>query len=220
LIVLVSAGCKGELPATELPAVGDASDPANAPCAGRERCVTVYLSPWCPVCTQTVPVIQALRRRAAATKHVGVRIIIGGDARPRLEALAQRVGGTVHLDEAGAFARGAGARSVPRWWVTDPRRKVLADFAGGMPGTVPVQLGLMSVLEQLDLTSLAAIAETPPVAPKAPPTPAAPTPLKGHVSADVCRTTKDATTCSACCANVSGTGFVWVRGSGCRCVGP
>ena len=101
------------------------------PCAHAERCVAVYLAPWCPQCRKSGALVQALRDRAAATGgRLGVKVIVGRDEPAALEQYARKLGGTVFFDDDGSFYRQLGASGVPTWVSLDAQGNILERMAG------------------------------------------------------------------------------------------
>lgn len=101
------------------------------PCARVERCVAVYLAPWCPQCRKSGELVQALRARAAATGgRLGVQVIVGRDEPPALERYARELGGPVSFDDDGGFFRQLGASGVPIWVSWDADGRILERMAG------------------------------------------------------------------------------------------
>jgi hypothetical protein len=212
LLALAPTACRKELGAAGLTTVGGEGDP----CAGRTRCVVVYLAPWCGACKLSLPLIANLRRELEA-RTIGFRIVVGSGPAEALRAMAAQIGGRVQLDERGEFARAAGVRSFPSWWLLDGQARVRAHFSGGArsSGNASVDLGFL----RQKLPELADELASPGHAP-APAAPAASVkrPIRPSLKPDPdCSTATSSDDCRSCCARVASTGFVWVHGAGCRC---
>lgn len=106
------------------------------PCRNVERCVAVYLTPWCPACNASTKLVKELQQYINRSKEsVGMMVIIGQDDDERqLQEMAQKLYPPVVFDADGEFAEKMGARGVPHWWVWDGERKVLEHFSGGFQG--------------------------------------------------------------------------------------
>lgn len=118
----------GSLPPAPKRVLGAASD--ADPCRGTEHCLVAFFAPWCPSCQVTIPFVQALQRRAARNGKVGVQVIVGRDDQENLLSMASKIGGAVWIDADDAFARGAGVRGVPAWWLIDAQRNVTRRGSG------------------------------------------------------------------------------------------
>jgi len=108
------------------------------PCALVERCIAVYLAPWCPQCRKSGPLVEALRARAAGTRgRLGIKVIVGRDEPDALEKYARKIGGPVYFDDDGDFFRQLGAGGVPIWVSWDAQGKILERMAGRPYGAEP-----------------------------------------------------------------------------------
>jgi len=217
LALALLGGCRKELPAAELTTVGGEGDP----CAGRARCLVVYLAPWCGACKLSLPLVQNLRSELEP-RGVGFRIVVGGAQPAQLRAMAAQLGGRVQLDERGDFARAAGVRSFPSWWLVDERNRVRGKFQGGARSSGSPSTDLNFLRQQLsdfDDELQAARASAPPAAGPAAPgvTPVRPAARPTLKPDPDCASAKSSESCRECCARVATTGFVWVHGAGCRC---
>jgi thiol-disulfide isomerase/thioredoxin len=96
------------------------------PCAGRERCVFVYMAPWCPACKQTMPIVNQLREAWKEQDHPGLMVVIGNGKTDQLESMAKQVGAPVYLDKEDKFMRATGVRHFPYFIVVDDKKNILA----------------------------------------------------------------------------------------------
>lgn len=124
------------------------------PCVRVEKCLGVYLTPWCPHCQKSGPLVDELRQRAARSGgRVGVKVIVGRDERATLESYAQHLGAPVFFDDDGRFYRQVGG-GVPAWLSWDASGHILEKMHGRPTGAptpaladhVSQQLGLSDVL--------------------------------------------------------------------------
>jgi len=123
-------------------------------CATTERCLVVYLAPWCPQCRKSGGLVKELRARAALSSSVGFKVVVGKDEREALDRYAHKLGGFVHYDDDGSFYREIGASGVPAWVAWDAERRVVGKLYGrplGAPNHVLAdhmiqELGLAGVL--------------------------------------------------------------------------
>ena len=98
-------------------------------CEGRERCVSVYMAPWCPHCKTAVPKVQNMIKKAQSGGKTGVRVVIGmgqqpGDNEKMAEAIAAK---GVVIDKDTEIARKLNIQGVPSFKVLDKEGMVLID---------------------------------------------------------------------------------------------
>lgn len=98
-------------------------DPAK--CAA-ERCLTVYVSPWCSVCQASTAYINELRSYLAK-RGVETKIIVGRGKPDKVKAYAPAFGPDTLLDAAGDFPLRGG---VPNFTVTTRSGEVLKVIPG------------------------------------------------------------------------------------------
>jgi len=121
------------------------------PCALAERCLAVYLSPWCPQCNASHDLVDELRRRAAESRgRVGVKVIVGRDSESALEEYAHEIGGTVFFDDDGRFWSQVGG-GVPAWVTWDRDGRILETLHGRPVGGSTHALGQL-MTEEMGLT--------------------------------------------------------------------
>jgi YD repeat-containing protein len=138
----------GEVDASALRAEGP------DPCARAERCLGVYLAPWCPQCQKSHELVAELRARAVRSGgRVGVKVIVGRDERAALERYAEQLGPPVFFDDDGAFLRQLGGGGVPTWVSWDASGRVLERFSG-RPTGAPTPVLADHVSEILGLSDL------------------------------------------------------------------
>lgn len=109
------------------------------PCPGpalstqKERCIVVYMAPWCPVCEASIPFLQALVKHLAGDTSTGLAITLGNDELENLIASAKKIGSSVRLDVNDEFLQAAAVSSFPTWILLDKEQRVLNRFSGGAP---------------------------------------------------------------------------------------
>lgn len=59
-----------------------------------------------------------------------MQVVVYSDSEEQLRSMASLIGNKVYLDLNGAFSRQLPSRSVPRWVVLNPERKVIASGTG------------------------------------------------------------------------------------------
>ncbi len=114
-------------------------------CAGKQRCVMVFVAPWCSACKQSVGIIKGMMARCEDSSEVGIKPIVGsGRSVQTMEAMAARFGRGVFLDPAGQVLAASGERSVPQWIVVDDEGMLVKTQAG-------VITNVEMMFQQLDL---------------------------------------------------------------------
>jgi hypothetical protein len=99
-------------------------------CARTEKCLAVYLSPWCSQCRKSGELVQELRARAALSPGLGFKVILGRDDEDELAKYASRIGGAVYYDYDGDFYRQLGTSGVPAWVSWDSEGRILERMSG------------------------------------------------------------------------------------------
>jgi hypothetical protein len=133
MAMLLLGACKArQVPDLPLKSLSSYSGGTLARCRTKDRCVFVYLTPWCPHCVGSAPLVSALRLRAQQTGKTAVIAIVGGDTPEKVRAMGQRIGSETLLDYDQTFHRAMGVGGVPAWWVTDNQGKVLHGLSGGI----------------------------------------------------------------------------------------
>jgi len=122
-------------------------------CARAEKCLAVYLSPWCPQCRKSGELVNEFRARAATSPGLGFKVIVGRDDEDALIKYASRLGGSVYFDYDGDFFRQLGADGVPAWVSYDSEGKVL-EKVYGRPMGAPAHVLVDHMSEELDLTDV------------------------------------------------------------------
>ncbi|MDC0357170.1 hypothetical protein OAO01_00010 [Oligoflexia bacterium] len=123
-----------QAPEVALRSLNGTSATSTDPCANKERCIAVFLSPWCPACKRAVTTIPALREYCMRSDKVGFKVIVGRDSVEALESFALSIGGQVFIDAESEFYTGIKGSSIPGWWVWDENRNILAKFSGTFVG--------------------------------------------------------------------------------------
>lgn len=130
--VLLMAAC-GKKPATGgfsdvvLPTADGKANVSLASCP-TERCLAVYVAPWCGYCRASTPLLKQLRpflRRQGVDSWV----IVGMDQEGELKAYAREFGADTLLD----VRKAIDARNVPHFYMVDKTGKILKHVAGLPP---------------------------------------------------------------------------------------
>jgi len=113
----------------------DANHGFEDPCKNKDRCVIVFIAPWCGYCRASEPFISALRSDAAASSTFGLKIVIGSDNASALQTKARELGDNTFLDTNGLIMSAAGVRGYPSWISTDTEGTILARLGGAQTDT-------------------------------------------------------------------------------------
>lgn len=151
-LILFALGLAGWwLLPVQFPSIPLAPARANAaghdPCAGKQRCVLVFLAPWCPACKISLGTVRGLMTRFADSDRVGIKPVIGNGRNPSsMEEMAAQIGPGTFLDPAGRIMTAAGVSSVPHWFVLDDQGFLLKKVAGVIPN-VPAMISELDLAE-------------------------------------------------------------------------
>lgn len=112
-----------------------ATGKAEHPCLGTERCVLVYMAPWCPHCNGSIPLVRTIREQVNANKNTGMMVIVGpgGGSYAGHERMGKALGGEVFLDPDSDVWRDefGHIEAVPAWAVFDGSGRMIRHFTGG-----------------------------------------------------------------------------------------
>jgi thiol-disulfide isomerase/thioredoxin len=127
------AGPKGSLP--ELSLSDAAGQETFLPECPKAKCLTVYLTPWCPYCRRATGLVQALQKELPE-KGVPVRVVVGQDEDVRCRDYAAQFGTGTLLDCEKRWQ----PKGVPHFFVSDGDGGVLAAEAGAPEGVSAAQV--------------------------------------------------------------------------------
>lgn len=103
------------------------------PCDQKQRCVVVYVTPWCPACKSAIGFLNGLHDRLKSSPKVGMKVIVGGDELTRLRAMASSFNAATFLDSEDKFSSKTRINGVPTVWVIDGNSNILRR---ALPGAV------------------------------------------------------------------------------------
>ena len=105
------------------------------PCYGKEKCIVVYVAPWCPACEASADTIREMSRRwngSNRDSNRGIKVMVGADSVAKCRQKAAAFGTFAMVDENGDFARQHSVNSYPSWIVFDrngvEERRIGASF--------------------------------------------------------------------------------------------
>lgn len=98
-------------------------------CEGRERCVSVYMAPWCPHCKSAVGDVQKMIAKSQRGGKTGVRVVIGMGQEPGdNERMAKQIAAQgVVIDDSTEIAKKLNVQGVPNFKILDKEGTVLID---------------------------------------------------------------------------------------------
>jgi thiol-disulfide isomerase/thioredoxin len=111
-------------------------------CKNKNKCITVYIAPWCGVCRQTEPTLRALFLALPRLRpDVGFGIVIGGDSPGNhLKKQQELVPMETLIDETGTILDKRGVHAFPTWIINDKDGNELFRQAAGFNATTDQQL--------------------------------------------------------------------------------
>lgn len=104
-----------------LASVGASSGKTALKSCPTEKCLTIYMSPWCGVCRASTDLIKELRPWLAE-RGVASRVIIGRDRKDAVEDYAREFGPDTLIDADGMVPLKGG---VPQFLVSDGEGRIL-----------------------------------------------------------------------------------------------
>ncbi len=113
-------------------AYAETSGTVGGRCFDGDKCLTIYVAPWCPVCTRLKPTIISLTQELKADGF-DVKVIVGNDSQKATEAYAKDFPFPVYLDAESRFYKKVKQRGVPFFLVSNKKGQVINKMAGGIP---------------------------------------------------------------------------------------
>lgn len=105
------------------------SRPVGGGCAA-EKCLVVYVAPWCPACRQATTMINGLTKSVESAGY-NTQVIVGSDHIDALKLYAAEFSDTVLLDVNRQFFSEVNVKAVPYFAVIDWRGNILKELRGG-----------------------------------------------------------------------------------------
>ena len=103
-------------------------------CKGKQRCVAIYMAPWCSACRASIPLVNRMQEKLSGKDKVGMKVIIGRDRKDKIIDYGKSVGGEVYYDFADKFGYKHKIKSVPTWMLLDGEDRTLMQFSGSPSG--------------------------------------------------------------------------------------
>jgi thiol-disulfide isomerase/thioredoxin len=95
-----------------------------------EKCLVVYVAPWCPTCRKLAPAIEGLVNDVKRDGY-STAVVVGKDNEASISNYAEKFSFSVLTDVNGAYYRKLDLKGVPYFAVTDSQGKLLQDLYGG-----------------------------------------------------------------------------------------
>ncbi len=112
------------------PVAAKASMPGSKSCLGKDQCIVVYLAPWCPHCSSSIPLVKETIATFRDSANTGAMAVVGMDEPQANEAYAARIGESVFVDNDGDLRSKLKVGGVPHWLMLNAEGKVVKSFAG------------------------------------------------------------------------------------------
>lgn len=95
-----------------------------------DKCLVVYVAPWCPACKSLTPMIEELSNQL---KKEGIQasIVIGKDSMDNVLEYSKHFNQEVLIDSSGRYFNEISAKGVPYFAVTNQSGKRVEEMSGG-----------------------------------------------------------------------------------------
>jgi thiol-disulfide isomerase/thioredoxin len=103
-----------------------------------EKCLTVYVAPWCPACKKLKPTIISLKNQLEI-EGMEVKIVVGKDSQKATEKYASTYPFATLLDADGKFFKNSRQKAVPFFLVSNNKGKVIRELSGGTTNMVALR---------------------------------------------------------------------------------
>lgn len=100
------------------------------PCSGKEQCLVVLVTPWCPSCKAAATFLGAFRTLTTHQRQLGLQVITSMDTKENLLASSEIFRVPLHYDIDKEFARQIGSVGVPHWWTINDKREIQKSGSG------------------------------------------------------------------------------------------
>lgn len=95
-----------------------------------QKCLTVYVAPWCPACASLKPTIISMAKELKS-EGIDVKVIVGQDSLKKSKKYADKYPFPVLLDPDGKFFSKAKQKGVPFFLVSNKKGEIISQQAGG-----------------------------------------------------------------------------------------
>lgn len=104
------------------------------PCYQKEKCVIVYVTPWCPACESSIETIKEMDRLWNAPdskRKYGLKVFVGQDELQKCQEKVTSIGNFARVDERDQFYKFHRVSVFPMWLVFDAKGKEVKRVKGG-----------------------------------------------------------------------------------------
>jgi len=102
-------------------------------CKGTEKCVLVYVAPWCPGCKQLKPhFLRAIKQGRSASRKLGFRVVVGQGTPEQNREEAASFGPSAAVDADGSLKTAYGVSGYPSFLLVDQNQKLIAEGQGAV----------------------------------------------------------------------------------------
>ena len=98
----------------------------------QDKCLIVYVSPWCSACKALTPMINQLVSKVN-NDGIEATVVIGNDSMRKVLDYSKNYDTPILADASGAFFDQIEAKGVPFFVVTDSNGKRISEMSGGYP---------------------------------------------------------------------------------------
>ncbi|MBT3586823.1 MAG: redoxin family protein [Halobacteriovoraceae bacterium] len=115
----------------------------HLPCRDKEKCLIVYITPWCSACkTFEKYILPSLPESLDLySKNAGMSIIIGKDNPGKINFMGSRIQLPFISDADGKFYRALGTSAVPSFFVVNSSGKIIKQRTGfSAKGSTPEEM--------------------------------------------------------------------------------
>jgi hypothetical protein len=120
-------------------------------CNDKDRCITVYVAPWCPVCKSSQSTMRLMHNYFETKRtDIGLNVVIGAD-KPENNAKERDLLSPLSAvtDDSGEIMRANAVSAFPTWIVRDRTGKEIFRKSSGLriqtEDQVPILLGMLAV---------------------------------------------------------------------------
>ena len=95
-------------------------------CALKDRCLAVYVAPWCPACNSIAPLLKKSLAASRTKKEFGMKIFVGQERQPgHNDRVAAEFGPGTFVDADGTVLAKLGVSYFPSFFVLDKQGEIL-----------------------------------------------------------------------------------------------
>ena len=123
-----------DMPSAQLASYKNARPSGESASVGGEcdsdKCLVVYVAPWCSSCKRLTPTINDLVEELES-EGISAKIVVGKDSMNEVLDYSKRFNSTILEDSSGRFFSALPARGVPYFAVANQNGKIISELSGG-----------------------------------------------------------------------------------------